>query len=270
MPGRLAGHRRFASSLYAGRACAVLFDANRVQISPLLPPVGELRPFRGDVRRLYLSATVRVDAEFVRTFGRAPAVTIAPGGRAGDTERPFLLPRPGVIDEEARAWAEAATRGRKTAVMTPTRPAAERWLGDGVETFDSDLGHERVRAFAASADQRLALVARYDGIDLLDDARRVMVVDGLPSGLSLLDRLFEQHLERAGVSDAKIASRFVQLIGRTSRGYVGLWRGAAGRAPAARLAAPAEAPQPCCRSTSSGSSPPASACRAWRASPRGS
>src|SRR5258708_16198691 len=45
-----------------------------------------------------------------------------------------------------------------------------------------------------------------------------MIVDGLPVGMSLLDRFFEQHLERTGTSDAKIASRFVQLLGRTSRG----------------------------------------------------
>jgi hypothetical protein len=198
--------------------CAMLFDSQRVQITPLLPPTSELRPFRAGVRRLYLSATVRVDDEFVRTFGRSPDATIVPGGRAGDTQRLFLLPPAGVNDEEARAQADAATRGHKTVVMVPTRPAAAPWSEVGVEVFDTDLGHDRVRDFAASRDQRLAFIARYDGIDLPDDACRVMVVDGLPSGLSLLDRFFESHLERAGLSDAKIASRFVQLIGRTSRG----------------------------------------------------
>lgn len=198
--------------------CMMLFDAQRVQITPLLPPTGELRPFRAGVRRLYLSATVRVDDEFVRTFGRRPDLIITPGGRAGDTQRLFLLPPAGADDDDAWGRAEEATRGLKTVVMVPTRPAAAPWTGAGVEVFETGAGHTRVKEFAASRDQRLAFVARYDGIDLPDDACRVMVVDGLPVGLSLLDRFFESYLERAGLSDGKIASRFVQLIGRTSRG----------------------------------------------------
>jgi hypothetical protein len=45
-----------------------------------------------------------------------------------------------------------------------------------------------------------------------------MVVQGVPGGLSLLDRFFEHNLERDGISDAKVASRLVQLLGRTNRG----------------------------------------------------
>lgn len=197
--------------------CLLLFDGDRAQLTPLLPPVGALRAFRGDVRRLYLSATMRVNDEFVRTFGRRPEHVITPGGRAGDTERLFVLPNSSLIEEAARAWAEEATRGLKTVIMTSSWKGAEEWKAHA-EVFDSELGHERVRQFAASADERLVFVARYDGIDLPDDACRVMIVDGLPSGLSLLDRFFEQHLERTGISNAKIASRLVQILGRTSRG----------------------------------------------------
>lgn len=197
--------------------CLVHFDANRVQITPLLPPVGDLRVFRDDVRRLYLSATMRVNDEFIRTFGKLPKDSIAPGGRAGDTERLFLVPPSEFNDGEARDWAEAETRGLKALIMTPSWPKAREWE-QVAELFGTELGDARVRQFAKSDDERLVFVARYDGIDLPDDACRVMVVDGLPSGLSLLDRFFEQHLERVGISDSKIASRFVQILGRTSRG----------------------------------------------------
>jgi hypothetical protein len=197
--------------------CALLFDGASVQVTPLLPPVEQVRAFRAGVRRLYLSATMRVNDEFIRTFGRMPSLVITPGGRAGDTERLFLTTRSNAIDEVAHQWADEATRGLKTLIMTPTKRGAESWAGEA-DVFTTDLGHNRIRQFAQSSDERLVFVARYDGVDLPDDACRVMVVDGLPSGISLLDRFFEQHLERTGISDSKIASRFVQILGRTSRG----------------------------------------------------
>ncbi len=149
--------------------------------------------------------------------GRMPDPVITPGGRAGDTERLFLIAKPEDIDEVAREWAETATRGLKTVIMVPSSRTAQLWAPHA-ELFSSNAGHERIKKFRSSEDERLIFVARYDGIDLPDDACRVMIVDGLPGGMSLLDRFFEQHLERTGISDAKIASRFVQLLGRTSRG----------------------------------------------------
>ncbi len=197
--------------------CVFLFDHQRIEFTPLLPPIQQIRAFRDGVRRVYLSATLKVDDEFVRTFGRVPQATISPGGRAGDSERLMLFPPSGSNEVDARAWAEETTGGLKAAIMVPSWAAAEAWR-DHADVFGKDDGHERVRQFAGSADERLVFVARYDGIDLPDDSCRVMVVDGLPSGLALLDRFFEQHLERAGISSSKVASRFLQLLGRTSRG----------------------------------------------------
>jgi hypothetical protein len=197
--------------------CALLFDGQTVQFTPLLPPVSQVRAFRGGVRRLYLSATLRVNEEFIRTFGRVPDRVITPGGRAGDTERLVLYPPSGATEETSREWADEVTRQRKAVIMVPSWGAASAW-SPRADVFRSEDGHERIRTFAASKDQRLVFVARYDGIDLPDEDCRIMVVDGLPAGMTLLDRFFEQHLERAGISASKIASRFVQLLGRTSRG----------------------------------------------------
>lgn len=197
--------------------CIVLFDSQKVQITPLLPAVHALKAFQRDVRRVYLSATLRVNDQFIRTFGRMPDPVITPEGRAGDGQRLFLVPASQDSDEIARESAERATRGIKAVIMVPSGRAAAAWQGHA-ELFDSDEGHARIKAFMNSEDERLLFVARYDGIDLPDDACRVMIVDGLPTGMSLLDRFFEQQLELAGVSDGKIASRFVQLLGRTSRG----------------------------------------------------
>jgi hypothetical protein len=197
--------------------CLVLIDAGAVSITPWLPPVHRLRVFGKGVRRLYLSATVGADDEFHRTFGRVPSRRIMPGGRAGDTERLVLTAPENFSDADARDWASEALGERKALIMVPTKARAAEW-GTDAEVFRREDGHARIRAFAASHDERLVMVARYDGIDLPGDDCRAMVIDGLPAAMSLVDRFLEQHLELRMTSDSKVASRFVQLLGRISRG----------------------------------------------------
>lgn len=197
--------------------CAMLFDHRRIEFTPLVPPVHTLRVFQDDVRRLYLSATLEMGEDFCRTFGRYPDEVIAPGGRAGDTER-MMLPAPrGLSEEGALEWARDAVGERKALIMVPSSRAAEDW--DSVaDVFETEAGHDRIQEFADSDDQKLVLRARYDGIDLPGEACRILIVDGLPVGTSLLERFFEQHLEIRGISREIIASRIVQLLGRISRG----------------------------------------------------
>lgn len=197
--------------------CAMLFDCRRIEFSPLVPPVHTLRVFQDDVRRLYLSATLEMGEDFCRTFGRYPDEVIAPGGRAGDTER-MMLPAPrNLSDEDAVEWAREAVDDRKALIMVPSSRAAQDWVGVA-EVFETEAGHERIQEFAESDAQKLVLRARYDGIDLPGEACRILVVDGLPVGTSLSERFFERHLEIRGISRELIASRIVQLLGRISRG----------------------------------------------------
>lgn len=197
--------------------CAMFFDANGVEFAPPLPPVQDLRPFRGGVRRLYLSATLRVDHDFCRTFGRFPDRVIAPGGRAGETER-MILPAPRALsDDDQHEWAKQVVGERKALVMVPQHGAADAWVGTA-EVFNSEAGDDRIRQFAASADQKLVMVARYDGVDLPGEQCRIMVIDGLPVGSGLAERFHENHLRSRRISDGVIASRIVQMFGRISRG----------------------------------------------------
>jgi hypothetical protein len=209
---------RFAWGHLRGRIsdCAMFVCTNGIEFTPLVPPVHGLRPFREGVRRLYLSATLEASAEFCRTFGREPEHVIAPGGRAGETER-MILPAPRRLSErKSLEWAKDLIAPHKSLVMVPSYRAAEDW-SDVAEIF-RDGRDTRIREFAESSDDKLVLVGRYDGIDLPGDDCRVLVVDGLPVGRSFLEGFYTDHLELEGISRGTVASRFVQLLGRISRG----------------------------------------------------
>lgn len=197
--------------------CAVVIGAGSVQFTPPLVPTHTLRVMGSTTRRLYLSATMPRDDVLYRTFAHMPKTVISPGGRAGDCER-MILPAPkGVSEEDAREWVQEGTEGFKVLIMVPSGRESSSWTGYA-EVFDTKHGNERLRQFAASSDEKLVLVARYDGIDLPGEACRVLVVDGLPSGMDLLSRFFEQSLDIRGITNGTVASRFVQVVGRISRG----------------------------------------------------
>ena len=65
--------------------CAVVVDAKAVTVTPPVVPVRSLPYFRGDTRRVYLSATLAAEDGFARTFGKKRRWT------------PFLGPRTGVL-----------------------------------------------------------------------------------------------------------------------------------------------------------------------------
>ena len=199
------------------RDCAILLHAWRIEITPLLPPVNDLRPFQDDVRRLYLSATLPANDDFCRTFGRYPGKIIEPGGRAGETERMILIAPQESTDDEAVTWVKELVGEQKTLIMVPYGEAADRWT-DIAMVFRSEEGHARIRKFAESSDEKLIFVARYDGVDLPGEECRILVIYGLPVGATLMERFFGYHLRVGRASDSLIASRLVQMLGRISRG----------------------------------------------------
>jgi hypothetical protein len=62
------------------------------------------------------------------------------------------------------------------------------------------------------------LVSRVDGIDLPHDTCRIMIMEGLPSGTSLLERFQWEFLRMNNVHAVRVANRLAQLFGRINRG----------------------------------------------------
>ena len=71
--------------------CAALFGDATFELSPPFMPSLAIDVFQANVRRVYLSATLRSKSDFVRAFGRLPDVHIEPDSDAGNGERLILL-----------------------------------------------------------------------------------------------------------------------------------------------------------------------------------
>ena len=198
------------------RFCAFYFDSSGIYIAPPVPPIHRQKVFSKDVRRLYLSATISEGLIFSKTFGCKPEI-ITPGGRAGDCERMIIQSPKSYADIKAIQWFKEQAAEEKVLIMIPSKKYVDLWEDYG-DIFDASEGHRRLVKFSKSKDDKLILKARYDGIDLPGESCRILAINGLPSGISPIERFFEQHLGAKGITNPLIATRLVQIFGRITRG----------------------------------------------------
>lgn len=89
--------------------CAVLFSKGLIEITPPFLPSMALNVFDRNIRRVYLSATLKHKTDFVRAFGRLPEIAIEPRNDAGNGERLILFGREGVATSHRRVYTPLRT-----------------------------------------------------------------------------------------------------------------------------------------------------------------
>lgn len=198
------------------RHCCIVADSGGIEITPPVLPLTQLPCFATGVRRAYLTATLPSAVSFARTFGIDQPRVVQPRGRSGDAQRLFVFV-PGDGDQEQRDAAKELVTERKCCVISPSRKKAQDWVPPA-EIFDSDNGQSEIERFANSGDpEMLALVARYDGIDLPGDACKVLILDRVPTGESRFDRFIDEGLSVETIRTTQTATRVVQAVGRIFR-----------------------------------------------------
>lgn len=203
--------------------CRAVFSGKALTITPFCPPIRHVSGFADARHRIYLTATLADDSVLVSDFGSDATSVRDPitPSTAGDIgERMILAPQeinPGLVLQDIRAELAKLAKQHNVVVLTPSDRIAAEWAAlsarvargaDGVAQAVSDLkaGHVGLVAFAN----------KYDGIDLPDNACRVLVLDGLPEVATGEERLESQLLHRAGTDDRQI-QRIEQGMGRGVR-----------------------------------------------------
>ncbi|MDB5665462.1 MAG: helicase c2 [Cypionkella sp.] len=144
-------------------ACSLVISDGVIEIAPPFVPTLALRGFQSGVRRVYLSATLQSQVEFVRAFGRKPSTVVQPETDAGNGERLIIDGRKldgGFGPDFVRSLAKR----RKAVVAVPSYGRAQRWGGlstpPKVERFTEELN-----SFRKAQNGVFTLVSRADGID---------------------------------------------------------------------------------------------------------
>lgn len=196
--------------------CCIFLSGRGIEITPSILPLHKLPYFGDEARRVYLTATIPTQMALIRTFGVLKANVISPKGKSGDAQRLFIF-IPGADDEEQKQVALNLIGKNKSCVISPSKARANQWVPPA-KIYDSASGHKGIQKFADSrGSDMLALVARYDGIDLPGDACRILVLDRLPKGENLFDKFIDQSVQIETMRASHTATRVTQAIGRIFR-----------------------------------------------------
>ena len=197
--------------------CAAIFTRGVFELTPPFLPSLALDIFNQTARRVYLSATLQSQTEFIRAFGRLPNKTIAPLNDAGNGERLILDGRK-TNEGFGPRFAKELVKGRKAIIAVQDYARSKEWECVGEAPSKEEFSNALEEFRNSTRDGAFLLVSRVDGIDLPHDTCRIMIIDGVPTASSLLERYLWEWLGMKNVFASRIANRLTQLFGRINRG----------------------------------------------------
>ena len=209
------------------RDCTCIVSGTHLEIAPQLPPLHLFGSFANARHRMFMSATVTNDAFLVKGLGLTPDVITIPlvyKDEKWSGEKMILVPslihpfldRDRIVKDFAKP---VANRGYGAVVLTPSFARADDWKKQGATVADKNtINAEIERLKAGNGANTLVIANRYDGIDLPDEACRLLIMDSLPYSENLTDRWTEACRPGSDVVLTRIARTVEQGLGRAVRG----------------------------------------------------
>ena len=205
-------------------ACSMFACRDAVLIRPTIPPSMLHSPFSQATQRVYMSATLGSGGELERITGVKPIERIpAPPGwdSQGTGRRLFLAPHMSLSDSNAlTVFADAMKGIGRSLALVPNQHAADYLQGIltklGLKVLGATDIEDSTATFTGESSVVL-LLSRYDGLDLPDEACRLLVLWGLPGGTNLQERFLLSRLATSSLLRDRILTRFTQGVGRCTR-----------------------------------------------------
>lgn len=200
--------------------CKCVIGSDRIEITPNIIPIKEILSFSMAKRKIFMTATLVDDSVLATHFDvdeNQLSNIIYPDTLNDIGER--LIFAPYQIDKNIRdsqvqdLLKELAKEyGYNIAIIVPSYNRAEEWKGvatmpyidkNNIEQSIKKLRNPETKGVIA------IFINRYDGIDLPNNACRVLVLDGLPNSGSLIEQIQQGHMIS---KDGKISNKKIQKI----------------------------------------------------------
>jgi hypothetical protein len=210
-------------------ACHLYYTTQSILIRPLIAPTKSFSPFQNARQRIYMSATLGEGGDLERIFGRKTIERIpAPDGweKQGVGRRFFVFPM--------RKWDEATSlelaiswiaKFDRALVLTPSNRDADtvRGVVAGIPAtqshvlFNASQIEVSKKSFTQANSAIAVLANRYDGIDLIGDECRYLIIYNLPESTNLQERFIISRLGASVLFQVRIRTRVTQAVGRCTR-----------------------------------------------------
>lgn len=200
-------------------------STKQISIIPNCTPLYRIDGFNNASRRIYMSATLPDDSSFVTVMGiklLGEEKVITPEKANDIGERLMLVPKAinnDIIDEEVMNMVVKMSEDYNVVVIVPSFSRALLWSEKGGYVLSPDTISEGVNKIKSSTNGLFIIVNRYDGIDLPDDACRVLVIDGLPNIRNMNDKYESEIAGKSERVQRELIQRIEQGMGRGVRAY---------------------------------------------------
>ncbi len=204
-----------------------VFSGTHIEIAPEVLPVESVPVYSTVKHRIFMSATISDDAALVRDLGCAPEAARSPlelSDAGGLGERMVIVPhlmdssRGSLTRDELMGLCRSFAQRYAVVVIAPSTVAAKKWapVATRVVVDGQDIS-KALAGLRGGGPQLVVFANRYDGIDLPDDACRVLVLDGLPVARSMFDSIDGSGTDSVNARTRSIVHRVEQGLGRAVR-----------------------------------------------------
>ncbi len=207
-------------------ACHLYVSHGSILIRPYIPPALTHQPFARATQRVYMSATLGRGGDLERitgvpTFHRLPI----PKGwdKQGIGRRFFMFPEQSLKAESVNELLpKLMEQAHRSLVLVPSDKAAEYYSELVKKTlkypvFDAQAIESSKATFTREPNAVAVLANRYDGIDLIGDECRLLVIWGLPRATNIQERFLMSRMAAGNLLDDRIRTRIIQAVGRCTR-----------------------------------------------------
>lgn len=170
-----------------------------------------------------MTATLADDSVLVSHFDCAETAVqevITPSFANDIGDRMILIPQeldPDLTDEDLKSFVARLSKGMNVVVIVPSAYRAGFWKDVAAMVLTADNLYEGVQKLKEGHVGLVVLINKYDGVDLPDDACRVLVIDGLPDVRRQIDKIEQSVLSGSTEVLNQWLQRIEQGMGRGVR-----------------------------------------------------
>ncbi|WP_409558842.1 helicase C-terminal domain-containing protein [Agrobacterium sp.] len=204
--------------------CQCVFGGSGLEISPRCLPVDAIASFSNAKRRIYMTATLADDGVLVTQLQADVAAIsdpIKPKGAGEIGDRMIIAPQevnPDITDSDVKSIAVEVAKTRNVVVIVPSERRSHFWKDVASQVLMSSnisAGVDRLKSGEHVG--ITVLVNRYDGVDLPEEACRLLIIDGLPEVQGLTGRVEAGLLEGTQAHLLRQIQKLEQGMGRGVR-----------------------------------------------------
>lgn len=204
-------------------SCNCMITTRSIEITPKGIPISKIKSFEDAARRIFMSATLADDSVFISALGfkeNSIADIITPDKANDIGDRLILFPQHlnnSITDIEIKEKIILLSKQYNIIVIVPSRERGYFWD----DTGENIITKENIESAVAELKQGHVglkiFLNRYDGIDLPDDACRMLVIDGLPPLRSEYDKYVQSINPTSSLLLREQIQRIEQGMGRGVR-----------------------------------------------------